>query len=53
MINHGPFHLRLVPGVTSLCQLIFERLEDKPEGDIATRFQGQDLASGGKATGNA
>jgi len=50
MINHGPFYLRLVPGATRVCQLIFERLEDAPEGEIATGFQGQDLASGGTST---
>lgn len=50
MINHGPFYLRLVPGTTRVCQLIFERLEDAPEGEIATGFQGRDLASGGTSS---
>ena len=42
-------YLRLVPGTTRVCQLIFEQLEDSPEGEIATGFQGQDLASGGRS----
>ena len=30
MINFGPFHLKLVPRRTSICQLVFERLESEP-----------------------
>ena len=44
IINHGPFHLRLVPG-TRICQLIFERLATE-SGEIATDFQGQTTPSG-------
>jgi dCTP deaminase len=41
IINLGPFHLRLVPGSTRICQLVIERLESDPEGDIRTQFQHQ------------
>ena len=41
MVNLGPFHLRLVPERTRICQLIVERLESDPGMDIATTFQGQ------------
>lgn len=41
MVNLGPFHLRLVPERTRICQLIIERLETDPGMDIATTFQGQ------------
>jgi dCTP deaminase len=46
MINHGPFYLKIVPNKTRICQLIFERLESPPEGDIRTAFQGQAKPSG-------
>jgi dCTP deaminase len=46
MINHGPFYLKIVPNKTRICQLIFERLESAPEGDIRTAFQGQTRPSG-------
>jgi dCTP deaminase len=46
MINHGPFYLRMRPGKTRICQLIFERLEAEPKGEIATQFQGQSSPSG-------
>jgi dCTP deaminase len=46
MINHGPFYLQVVPNKTRICQLIFERLESSPEGDISTAFQGQSKPSG-------
>jgi dCTP deaminase len=46
MINHGPFWLRITPGKTRICQLIFERLESEPEGTIATQFQGQSTPAG-------
>jgi dCTP deaminase len=48
MINHGPFWLRMTPGKTRICQLIFERLETEPAGAIATQFQGQTTPSGNK-----
>jgi dCTP deaminase len=46
MINHGPFYLRMVPNKTRICQLIFERLDSSPKGDINTAFQGQSKPSG-------
>lgn len=48
VINHGPFHLRLVPQRTRICQFIFERLETVPEREISTGFQGQDTPIGRK-----
>jgi dCTP deaminase len=48
MINHGPFWLRMTPRKTRICQLIFERLETEPGGEIATQFQGQNTPSGTK-----
>lgn len=48
MINHGPFWLRMTPGKTRICQLIFERLETEPESKIATQFQGQNTPAGTK-----
>jgi dCTP deaminase len=50
MLNHSPFHLKLVPDKTRICQLIFERLGETPTSAIATGFQGQaDPSGGGKA----
>jgi dCTP deaminase len=49
MINFSPFHLRLVPAQTRVCQLILERLESGPVGDIRTEFQGQTSPAGGRA----
>jgi len=46
MVNHGPFYLQIVPNKTRLCQLIFERLETDPVGDIKTDFKGQSTPSG-------
>jgi dCTP deaminase len=46
MINHGPFYLRLVPGTTRPCQLILERLETPPAGEIRTEFQHQTSPAG-------
>jgi dCTP deaminase len=46
MVNLGPFHLKLVPFRTRICQLIIERLETYPATDIATSFQGQTKPSG-------
>jgi dCTP deaminase len=47
MINFGPFHLKLVPDRTRICQLIVETLESEPTLEIATAFQGQTLPSAG------
>lgn len=46
MVNLGPFHLKLVPGKTRICQIIIERLESDPAMNIATDFQGQTKPSG-------
>ncbi len=46
MVNLGPFHLKLVQQKTRICQLIIERLEDDPSGDIVTGFQHQTKPSG-------
>jgi dCTP deaminase len=46
MINYSPFTLKIIPNKTFLCQLIIERLESDPTGDIKTSFQGQKDASG-------
>jgi len=46
MVNLGPFHLKLAPSKTRICQLIIERLESDPDRDIATGFQGQTKPSG-------
>jgi len=48
VINHGPFHLKLVPNRTRICQFIFERLESAPEQEATTQFQGQKTPTGGK-----
>ncbi len=45
LINHSPFHIRMVPGVP-VCQLVIERLEAAPEGTINTSFQNQREPSG-------
>jgi dCTP deaminase len=50
MLNHSPFHLKLVPGKTRVCQLIFERMGQAPTGPITTTFQGQADPSGGKGS---
>jgi dCTP deaminase len=49
MINFSPFYLRLIPGKTRICQLIVERLETEPEGEIKTDFQGQRKPTGDKS----
>jgi len=46
MINFSPFHLRLVPRQTRICQLIVEQLESEPTIEIATAFQGQSSPTG-------
>lgn len=48
MINFSPFHLKLIPGRTPVCQLIVEMLESEPLRDITTIFQGQINPSGEK-----
>jgi len=46
MINFSPFTLKIVPNKTLLCQLIIERLETDPSGQIQTSFQAQTDPSG-------
>lgn len=48
MINFSPFHLKMVPNKTRICQLIVEQLESEPTLEIATSFQGQTSPSGKK-----
>jgi len=47
ILNHGPFYVKFVPTRTRICQLIFERLETDPTGEIETQFQDQISPSGG------
>lgn len=47
VMNHGPFTLRLVPGMM-ICQYIFECLKSKPGGPITTQFQNQSTPIGDK-----
>lgn len=46
MLNHGPFYLQLVPGKTRICQLVIEKLESEPFGEIKTEFQNQTSPAG-------
>jgi dCTP deaminase len=46
MVNFGPFHLRLVPQTTRVCQLIVEQLSEEPGQDLQSRFVGQHDPSG-------
>lgn len=48
VMNHGPFHLRLMPNELIICQFIFEQLSSKPTGQISTVFQNQTTPIGGK-----
>lgn len=41
MCNFGNYHIRLRPSLLPICQLIFERLGQKPSGPIRTKFQNQ------------
>jgi len=49
LINHGPFHLKLVPEQTIICQYIFERLDQTPGKKISTAFLGQTEPTGPKS----
>lgn len=46
MVNHGPFHLKLVPLKTRICQFIIERLETVPNNALVSPFQGQTNPTG-------
>jgi dCTP deaminase len=41
IINHGPFHLEVVPNETKLCQLIFERVGAVPRLPGSVTFSEQ------------
>jgi len=41
IINHGPFYMKFVPNKTRICQLIIEKLDNAPSGELQTVFQGQ------------
>lgn len=45
LFNIGEMPLKLVPGKTRICQLIFERVESRPE-ESDSRYQGQEHPSG-------
>jgi dCTP deaminase len=46
MVNFGPFHLRLVPGDTKICQIVIECLDQPSIGELKTKFQHQTEPSG-------
>lgn len=46
MRNHGPHILRIKPGHTPLCQVIFERVSSQPTVQLATMFQHQEHVLG-------
>lgn len=41
MYHFGPHPLRLWPGKHPICQLIFERVGEEPEGGVRSVYQGQ------------
>lgn len=41
MCNFGNYRIQLRPGLLAICQLIFEKLGQKPSGPIRTKFQNQ------------
>src|SRR5205823_3545513 len=41
IINHGPFHLEVMPNETKLCQLIFERVGAVPRRPGSVTFSEQ------------
>jgi dCTP deaminase len=46
IVNHGPFHLRIRPNETKLCQLIFEEVKGVPQEPEGRSFLEQDTALG-------
>ena len=46
--NLGPFDLKLRPGETRICQMIFERVCSRPQGPLITDFQNQATVLGGR-----
>lgn len=49
MMNFGPFPLRIDPGTTRICQLIFEELGSDPTIALKTVFQDQAGVLGGES----
>lgn len=45
LFNIGEVPMKIVPGKTKICQLIFERVESRP-GESNSRYQGQKTPSG-------
>lgn len=41
MYHFGPYPLRLWPGKHPICQLVFERVGEEPEGGVRSVYQGQ------------
>ena len=46
--NLGPFILKIEPGKTRICQVIFERVRSMPQGPLITDFQNQATVLGGR-----
>jgi len=44
--NYGPFNLKIHPGETPMCQIIFERVSSIPQGVLETIFIDQDGPTG-------
>lgn len=44
--NEGPFHLKIWPGKTRICQLVFERVYSRPTEELDTIFIRQDTPAG-------
>jgi dCTP deaminase len=47
IVNHGRFHVKLVPNKTVICQFIIERLDRPATGVASSTFQGQETPIGG------
>ena len=44
--NEGPFHLKIWPGKTRICQMVFERVSSRPVDDLDTIFMEQETPTG-------
>lgn len=51
--NLGPFTLKIEPGKTCICQMIFEMVSSPPSGPLTTDFQNQSDVLGSKKPGPA
>jgi len=40
--NEGPFHLKIWPEKTRICQIVFERVSSRPVEELDSIFIGQD-----------